>query len=128
MTKQELEILIAEKVMGWTCMDVIDQCGYSFMNYVDCNERGIMSPEDWHPLTDKNQCFEALEAWMDSSTMIQCKWYDISRVGDEERTCYVNLYHTQTCIVEVEHKSLNAAICLALAEAVTGEKQTLEVE
>ena len=39
----------------------------------------------------------------------------------------IDVYRRHFVNFSAEHKSLNAAICLALAEAVTGEKQTLEV-
>jgi len=114
----ELDHLIAEKVMGWTLRrlagntidgwqdDLWDAAGYNSYNEV----------EGWHPSTSVAQAFEALEKWM--------------YAGDRSWT----IEHSSKEFVEVllteipqeqgwsgwneKGKSIPMTICTALAEAV----------
>ena len=104
--------MIAEKVMRWASTEFLNTYGLG---------DGVFTK--WQPLTDLNQCFEALEAWKDNYI------YPVITIGDDANTWLVELYIDQHYIKvgSADNKSLNAAICLALAEATTGEQQTLEV-
>ena len=132
MTKQELENLIAEKVMGWEiCRTEYtkEEAWHSDHRFIGVNTKYECAVQDWQPLTDLNQCFEALIKWK-SEDARRC--YGISEPCEVGLACCVlNEFHADTSIHLKgcsTNKSLNAAICLALAEAVTGTKQTLEVE
>jgi len=62
MTDRELDALVAEKVMGWKLKHVNDPVmAVIFANWVDENDVGIITPDEWKPSTDISAAWQVVE-------------------------------------------------------------------
>lgn len=63
MPDADLNALAAE-LRGWTLQNVTDPTGNSFLNWVDSDDVGQYSPDEWTPAADRNESGELLRwAW-----------------------------------------------------------------
>lgn len=63
MPNNDLNALAAE-LRGWTLQAVTDPIRGSFLNWVDSDDVGQYSPDEWTPATDRNQSGKLLEWFM----------------------------------------------------------------
>lgn len=74
---------LAAELRGWRLQTVTDPTRGSFLNWVDSNDVGQCSPNDWQPATNRNQSGELLR-WATSQGFrisIGCSETGVIRVG-----------------------------------------------
>lgn len=102
---RELDALVAEKVMGWTLDDEIDELSGRFW----CTPDGFVWADNFEPSTD------IAAAWTVAENLIAAKWYFcIERAdipGDAKWNAWIGRFNVYAATPAL-------AICLAALQAV----------
>jgi len=132
MTNEQMDALIAEKVMGmckhdyevqWKVQDCFRIVSHGICR--KCAERlevplGHCNDEyhAWHPSTDLNHAFEALEKWLNDNPRMEFHSFTHSDVRPIMYEASLFCGESMVDFAEVDNESLATAICLALLQAV----------
>ncbi len=112
MTDEQMDALIAEKVMGWRDAITENCSGVPFKMWIgDAVDQREQC--DWHPSIDLNHAFEALEKWL----MCNQHSYCMSRSPRRDTLLHEVTLYGGLITPHIFHESPATAICMALIEA-----------
>jgi len=108
-TDEQINHLIANRIMGWTISDVEDDWGLCWMT--DMAGYHIMDERLWNPCKDMNQ---AWEAWRYHKKQYPDDTISINNIAGDEAIVIEIDGDNYAC---VKHEPFARAICIALLEA-----------
>ena len=107
-TDEELDYLVAVKVMGWKEVDAGD---FTSRHYGDGEGRMCLS---WRPSRDMNDAMKVLEEALPV-------WWSIDRMENEKEIQVEGAYAADAYAVEARDKIISRAICIAALIAEKGK-------
>lgn len=117
-TREELTRLLAEKVMTGYRWGMIN--GKHYLYSFETGE----TTQKFEPLEDANHALQVLEEWIRQGRYDQHRVYTI--VARTDHSPCIRLLEARNEVAGSINPNLNHAICLAVAEAVNGNKYELE--